>query len=249
MDGIDEGARPPIIGITSYGRDELRRFRVSVDYVDAVRRAGGIPVLLPPGDPRQERWLSHLDGIILSGGGDIDPLHYDGPNHSTLRGLDAERDASELGLLPPLLDSGLPTLLICRGAQLLNVARGGTLHSHVPDVLGPELAHRAMAPEAGETTHVLHEVDVAPDTKLEAVLGTRRCTIASWHHQAPDAIGDGLVVSARAPDGCVEALEMPGHPWLLALQWHPEITAGHDPIQQRLFDAHAAAAREAAAGS
>lgn len=232
----------PLIGVTSYGRIEQQRFRIAAYYVDALRRAGAVPVILPPGDPRQARWLDVLDGIVLSGGGDIDPHRYRGPNHSTLRGLDEERDTSELALLPRVLDAGLPALLICRGAQLLNVHLGGTLHSHVPDVYGEAVPHRAMADEAGETTHVLHEVAVEPGSRLAEVLGQARCTVASWHHQAPAEIAPGLTVTARAPDGCVEALGLDAHPWLLALQWHPEITAGHDPAQQRIFDALVAAA-------
>jgi putative glutamine amidotransferase len=158
--------------------------------------------------------------------------------------MDAERDASELSLIPPLLDSGLPCLLICRGAQLLNVALGGTLHSHLPEAYGASLAHRAMAAEAGETTHVLHEVELLPQTLLASLLGVERATVASWHHQAPAEVAPGLVVSAQAPDGVIEAIEMPGHPWLLGVQWHPEITAGHDPLQQRIFDSLVDAARQ-----
>lgn len=235
--------RAPIIGITSYGRDEMRRFRLSVDYVDAVRRAGGIPVILPPGDPRQDDLVDLVDGLILSGGGDVDPSIYLGENHSTLRDMDAERDGTEVPLALRIIETGMPALLICRGAQILNVALGGSLHAHLPDVVGDAVPHRRMAEQAGETAFVLHPVDVVEGTLLDSVLGERRPVVASWHHQAPRDVAPGLVVSARAPDGVIEAVELPDHPWLIGVQWHPELTAAHDPVQQRLFDALVEAAR------
>ena len=238
-------SRAPIIGITSYGRDKKRRFRVSVDYVDAVRRAGGIPLILPPGDPLQDELLDHFDGLILTGGGDIDPALYRGMNHSTLSGLDAERDAGEVHLARRIVDSGKPSLFVCRGAQILNVALGGTLHAHIPEVYGASIRHELLSETACETSHIFHAIDVVEGTLLARVLGEQHPTIASWHHQSVRDVAPVLVVSARAPDGVIEALELPDHPWLAAVQWHPEITSGHDPIQQGLFDAMVGAARRA----
>ena len=133
----------------------------------------------------------------------------------------------------------LPTLGVCRGAQLINVALGGTLVEHLPDEIDNTIAHR-MEPRGA----VPHPVTIAGGTQLAEVIGEKVVVGASWHHQAIRTPAPRLEVVARAADGTIEAVELPGHPWLLAVQWHPEITAGEDPVQQRLFDALVEAARE-----
>lgn len=227
----------PLIGLTTYGRGENNRYGLPAEYVDAVRRAGGIPVLMPPGGRAPNDWLESLDGLILSGGGDIDPARYGGSQHEALYNIDHERDAFEFALVEQALARRMPLLGICRGMQMLNVHLGGSLHEHVPDVYGETLAHRA--PPREPTPHPLR---IAAGTRLASLLGREEVLAASWHHQAVKALGRGLVPVAYAPDGLVEALEWPEYPWLLAVQWHPELTAASDPGQQGLFDAFVAAA-------
>ena len=235
----------PIIGITSYGRDEKRRFRISVDYVDAVRRAGGLPVILPPGEPAIDALFALLDGLVLSGGGDVAPGRYEGEEHPRIYNVDPERDAFELALVRRVVRSGRPALCICRGAQVLNVALGGSLIAHLPDVVGEEIAHRVPALEDSdhETHPVPHRVRLCAGALLSDLLGVEHGEPASWHHQAVARLAPGLEVAAEAADGTIEAVEMRSHPWLFGVQWHPEITAAEDPVQQRLFDALVEAAR------
>jgi len=233
-------AQHPRIAITTYGRDERGRFSLPAAYVDCVRRAGGLAILCPPGEPRLAEWLALADALILVGGGDIDPALYGGPRHPALYGVDRERDEGELALARRAVQSGVPTLGICRGTQLINVALGGTLHVHLPDVVGERVPHRGSRP--GE--EALHEVEVEPSSQLARVLGATRIEPASSHHQAIRGLAPGLVVTARASDGTIEAVELPGHPWLLGVQWHPESTAARDATQQRLFEAVVRAAGE-----
>lgn len=221
----------PLIGITTYGRDETNKFPLPGEYVDAVRRAGGIPLLVPPGEPHIEQVLQTLDGIILAGGGDIDPSLYGGSLHETIYMLDGERDQGEMALARHALESRMPVFGICRGTQILNVTLGGTLHAHLPDVVGEQVNHRL--PPREPTEHAIH---IEPGSQLAEIIDAAAIIAASWHHQAIRDLAAGLQVVARAPDGTIEAVEMPGHPWLMAVQWHPELTAARDPLQQRLFD-------------
>lgn len=224
----------PKIGITTYGRDEADSFSLPAPYVDAVRRAGGIALLLTPGD---DYAIDDLDGLLLAGGGDLDPAHYEGTPHPSIYMIDPERDHTELTLARRAVEHGLPTLCICRGLQILNVALGGTLVAHLPDAVGPRLAHRV--PPRRPAWHVVH---IEENSRLAAIVGDASTPGASWHHQAVDRVGEGLRVSAHAADGTVEALEMPDHSFLVAVQWHPELTAADHPDQQALFDALVAAA-------
>lgn len=230
----------PLIGVTTTGRDALGRFRLNGNYVDAVRRASGIPVLLPPGEASPEELLATLDGLILTGGGDLDPALYGGRPHAAIYGIDAERDAAELALARSASACGLPTFGICRGAQVINVALGGTLVEHLPDEVGDAVAHR---PDPGVEEYEHHDVEVAARSTLARVLGSTSCSTPSWHHQAVRGVAPGLEAVARAADATIEALEQPNHPWLVGVQWHPEVTAATDPLQQRLFDALVDAAR------
>lgn len=229
----------PRIGLTTYARTEDNWFRLPAEYVDAVRRAGGVPVLLPPGESRLDLWLRDLDGLILTGGGDLDPAHYGGAGHPTLYNTDEDRDRDELALARHLVESSLPGLCICRGLQVLNVALGGSLITHLPDVGGDRVAHRTE-----DRKPTPHGVSVEAGSHLAGVLGTTEVQGASWHHQAIDRLGRELEVVARAPDGTIEAVEIRDLPSLLAVQWHPELTAADDPVQQRLFDEVVRAARE-----
>ncbi len=220
----------PVIGLSTYGRDEKGRFTLYGEYVDAVRAAGGIPVLLPPGERRLGAWLETVDALLLAGGGDLDPVRYDGVRPGTLYDVDEERDASELELVDRAVVSDLPLLCVCRGLQVLNVARGGTLIEHLPDEVGEAVAHRSP-----ERAPVRHPVTVAAGSLLARAMGTRHASPCSWHHQAVRELGRGLVPVAHAPDGVVEAVELDGRSELLAVQWHPELSFQEDPDQLGIF--------------
>jgi putative glutamine amidotransferase len=222
----------PVIGITTYGRGESNRYSLPAEYTDAVRRAGGVPVLLPPGGREPGDWLDLLDALILSGGGDIDPARYGGGPHETLYNIDHERDACEFALLAAALERRLPVFAVCRGMQILNVHLGGTLHEHLPDACGETVQHRAPPREP-----IPHALRILPDSFLGGLLKQKEIQVASWHHQGIKKLGSGLKPAAYAPDGLVEACELPGYPWVVAVQWHPELTAATDPTQQGLFDA------------
>lgn len=228
----------PVIGITTYGRDEKQQFHLYAAYVDAVRRAGGIPILLPPGEQHPERLLQLVDGLIFTGGGDIDPACYEGDAHPTIYRIDPERDASELDLAKRAIRADLALMGICRGLQVLGVASGGKLLPHVPDQFGDQILHREE-----QLCPTTHSVQVVPDSMLAEIVGATEMEIVSWHHQAVPTVPPGWRATAFAPDGVIEALEHEEHPWAIALQWHPELSAEQDPLQQRIFDAFISAAR------
>ncbi len=228
----------PRIAITMYGRDENAAFSLPSEYVDSVRRAGGLPILLAPGEERWRELLYVADGWILAGGGDLDPELHGASAHESVYMVDEERDTSELTLAKTLVSGVQPTLGICRGTQVINVALGGTLHVHLPDVVGDEIAHRAPPREP-----VPHAVCVEDGTLLASLVEELEFDAESWHHQAIDRVPRELRVVARAPDGTIEAIEMPGHEWLVGVQWHPELTAERDRIQQRIFDRFVEAVR------
>ncbi len=233
-----KSTQTPLIAVTTYGRDEKNEFHLPSEYVDSVRRAGGLPLLIAPGEPRWTEVLDLVDGLVLTGGGDLDPAHYGGEGHETVYMVDAERDSLEMDCARRAVDADLPTLGICRGTQILNVCYGGTLIPHLPDVVGEDTLHRLPPREPTP-----HEVTVRAGTRLAEVLGELKFSCSSWHHQAVRDVAPGWEVTAHAPDGTIEALELPSHPWLIAVQWHPELTAAKDPIQHRLFKAFVDAAR------
>jgi len=228
----------PLIGLTTYGRGADNRYTLPAEYLDAVRRAGGVPVMIAPGESRLEAILGMLDALILSGGGDIDPSRYDGRRHETNYAIDQERDAHELELGRRVIASGMPTLGICRGAQILNVAQGGKLIEHIPDEVGEKVLHRAPPREP-----VTHNVKLKAGSRVAAILERDEFDVTSWHHQALRGAAPGFEAVAHAPDGTIEAIEMASHRWLIAVQWHPELSAAADPLQQKLFDAIVAEAR------
>jgi gamma-glutamyl-gamma-aminobutyrate hydrolase PuuD len=206
---------------------------LSASYVDAVVRAGGIPVLLPPVDlpGAATSVVDSLDALLLTGGADVDPARYDAEPDPETRGLRPDRDRWEHDLLAAALERDLPVLAICRGVQVLDVALGGTLHQHVPDVVGHE-GHRPVPGTFGRT-----QVKVEPGSRLAGIIGDT-AAVPCHHHQCLDRVAEGLVVAARAEDGIVEAVEMPGRRFVVGVQWHPE--EGDDP---RLFDALVEATR------
>jgi len=230
----------PVIGITTYApRENFARFYLPVEYVEAVRRAGALPWLIAPGEPRLAELLGRLDGLVLSGGGDLDPELYGGARHATIYNVSRERDATELELARAAFERRLPTLGICRGCQVVNVAFGGSLIEHLPDEVGEVLAHRGEGPG----TSSLHPVELAPDSRVARIVGDVFPHVSSSHHQALRRVAEGFAIVGRARDGTIEAVERADHPFYLAVQWHPEETAARDPGQQQLFDALVEAAR------
>jgi putative glutamine amidotransferase len=227
----------PVVGITTYvepakwGAWELEAALIPYAYVQAVERAGARPLLVPPSEDDVEETLDVLDGLVFSGGSDLDPETYGAGAHPETNGLRPARDKAELALLEGALARDLPVLAVCRGFQVLNVARGGDLVQHLPDVVG-DAKHR-------EVTGVFsdHPVRIDDDSKLGALLGDR-VPVKSHHHQGVGAIGRGLREVAWADDGTVEGLEDPERRFALGVLWHPE--AGED---MKLFEALVAEAR------
>ncbi len=218
---------------------------VADPYVSALRRAGARPVILTsPEDGAAEEVLAPFAGLLLAGGGDVDPRRYSTSCDEHVYGVDPDRDTLELDLAAFALASGLPTLAICRGAQIVNVVRGGTLYQHLPEPLG-----RGAHGDPTSGVLVTHGVAVAEETRLAEAVGRQRlgaCT--SVHHQGIDRVGDGLRAVGWSDDGLVEAIEPEGDDgWLVAVQWHPEVTAAHDGTQQALFDSLIDHARRRAA--
>jgi len=222
--------RRPVIGITTYlvpaawGAWNMEAALVPADYVRAVASAGGAPVLVPPGSSLPET-LAVVDGLVFSGGSDLDPALYDADAHPETNGVVRERDDFELELMRAALEQDVPMLAICRGSQVLNVALGGDLEQHVPDRVGTEL-HREVPGVFSE-----HDVSVVGGTRLASILGDRH-GVKSHHHQGFGSLGAGLKESARASDGTLEALEDPSRRFTVGVLWHPE--AGED---RALFEA------------
>jgi putative glutamine amidotransferase len=215
-----------LIGITSYAEDSARwgvwdlpAALIPLAYVEAVERAGGRPLLVPPSAEGVEETLDALHGLILSGGSDLDPDVYDAEPHPETDNVRPERDRAELALLEGALARDMPVLAVCRGSQILNVALGGDLVQHLPEVVGNEKHKHTPGVFAD------HDVDVEQGTRLHALLGDR-APVKSHHHQGFGRLGAGLSESARAEDGTIEALEDPGRRFAVGVLWHPE--AGED---------------------
>lgn len=222
-------AARPRIGITTYQRelDQGReRFRLPSAYVDAVRGAGGLPLLLPPGETDPVAFLEVVDGLVLCGGGDMHPSRFGGEAHPAQFWVCEERDAFDVRLALAALERRTPLLAICRGMQVLNVALGGDLHVHLPEAVGESVPHRVSEDESST-----HRVRLAADSHLARMHPTLEISVTSWHHQGIARVGEGLRPAAWADDGTVEALELPDRPEVLAVQWHPEMTH-----EDRLFE-------------
>jgi putative glutamine amidotransferase len=208
-----------------FGAWDLVSVLVPYDYVKAVEQAGGRPLLVPPSTEGIEETLDALDGLIFSGGSDLDPAHYGQEPHPETNGIVPERDSGELALLRSALGRDLPVLAICRGSQVLNVVLGGDLVQHVPDLVGGD-DHKQTPGVFAE-----HEVGIEVGTQLDELVGGE-VIVKSHHHQGFGRLGEGLRVAARAPDGTIEAIENPAHRFAVGVLWHPE--AADD---RRLFEA------------
>ncbi|MHB8643962.1 MAG: gamma-glutamyl-gamma-aminobutyrate hydrolase family protein [Gaiellaceae bacterium] len=221
----------PVVGITTYvtparfGVWDIVSALVPVDYVRAVESAGGRALLVPPSEEGVEETLDALDGLIFSGGSDLDPSLYGQEAHPETTGVVAERDRGELALLTAALERDMPVLAICRGSQVLNVALGGDLVQHLPELVGHE-RHKHTPGEFAD-----HDVAVEGGTRLGSIVGGH-APVKSHHHQGFGRLGEGLRVAARADDGAVEAVEDPSRRFALGVLWHPE--AGED---LKLFEA------------
>ncbi|SEI84187.1 gamma-glutamyl-gamma-aminobutyrate hydrolase family protein [Demequina mangrovi] len=214
----------PVIGVTSYVEEassgpwhDQRSVWLPDSYVAPLRAAGAITAVLPEQDPElAAAALARVDALYLTGGYDVDPALYGAEPHAETDAPRPARDAWEIALVRAACEARMPVLGVCRGAQLLNVARGGTLHQHVPDVVG----HHDY--QMGDAIFRDLGVSVLPETAL-ASLHPLECEVPVYHHQAIDRVGDGLVVSARSVHGLIEAVEDPSRAFCLGLQWHPEL--------------------------
>jgi putative glutamine amidotransferase len=218
-------------------------YGVPAPYLDAMRRAGARVAILAPGETgTAEELLEPFDGLLLVGGGDVDPARYGGAwDDRHIYGVEEDRDELETEFVRAAVLMALPALCICRGMQVMNVAFGGSLHPHLPDLSGT-VEHGVPVAD----TRTLHEVRAEPESLLREITGVDVLTCSSHHHQGVDRLGDGLVAAGRSDDGLIEAIERaPGNngspTWMLGVQWHPEDTAAEDATQQALFDGFVAA--------
>jgi putative glutamine amidotransferase len=228
----------PVIGITSYAQDarwgvwHMPAVLIPLDYVDAVERAGGRALVIPPTEDGVDETLAVLDGVVFSGGADVDPSRYGAEPHPETDTPQARRDAGEMALLEAALERDMPVLAICRGFQLLNVARGGDLVQHIPEEVGHD-DHKQVPGE-----FAVHPVEIKEGTRLAAIVG-ERSDVTSHHHQGLGKVGEGLVETAWAADGTLEGVEDPSRRFAVGVQWHPE--AGEDAA---LFEALVDEARQ-----
>ena len=236
----------PVIGVTTMRRENpagMAHTSLAEAYVKALIHAGGCPLLIPSNldEPAADELLSRLDGVLFSGGGDIDTQFFSAKNHPTVKGVDIERDRVEMYLLEKLVAEGKPFLGICRGLQLVNVGMDGSLYTDIADQVPGAVKHDYY-PE-WERDHLAHSVEIIPGTQLAGIMGTSVVEVNSLHHQGVHQLAEDLLASAYSPDGLVEAVELPGHPFGLAVQWHPEWLTAHAPMRA-LFRAFVDAADE-----
>jgi len=232
--------RPPIGITTSYQPEARPRISLPGDYVESVLLAGGLPILLPPGDEEAVGlFLDQVAGVLLTGGPDLDPAVYGEERHPETKLLHPRRSRFELALARLAARRGLPVLGICLGCQVLNVALGGTLCQHLPEQLASSVRHSATEP--GQRTH--HRIHIAQDSRLARIVGTTDLETNSSHHQAIREVAPPLRAVAWSADGVVEAAEARDERFLLAIQWHPENLAARRPQHLALFAALVEAAR------
>lgn len=231
----------PVIGCTSFRRrvDKPSSFElvgIKRSYVEAIVAAGGVPLLIPIGlgAAQIEFLFQRIDGLLLPGGGDVDPSCYtDDARHSTLRGVDRARDELEIFMAQTAVSQGKPVLAVCRGQQVFNVALGGTLWQDLGSQMPAAIRHDHVPGHL--RSFLQHDVSVLPDTKLACILASDRVQVNSLHHQGIRHLASELAATAYAPDGLIEGVEVPGHPFAVGVQWHPEELIHDDPAMLNLF--------------
>jgi putative glutamine amidotransferase len=237
----------PIIGITTFHTSNpdngLLYLSVTETYVKALASAGALPVLVPLGLPEKSLFaiLNILDGLLFTGGGDIDPACYGETAHPLVDNVDPERDRVEIFLARSAAEKGIPFLGVCRGLQTINVARGGTLYRDILAERPGAMKHACF--ESAPRTHLAHPVEVIPGSLIAQILNGGEARVNSGHHQGIRKLGAGLRATAFAPDGLIEAFELDGHPFGLAVQWHPEWLT-HLPEMAAIFKTFVTAVAE-----
>jgi len=236
----------PLIGIGSdvlVHEGERDRAFAFMTYVDAVRRAGALPVVIPPQSENAADVVERLDGLLLAGGEDCDPSEYGEERHPSCAPMDHRRQSNDVALARVARERGIPTLGICLGLQVMNVASGGSLIQDIASSIETNIDHASEPSDRHR-----HEVLIEDGTKLAKIIGERELDVNSSHHQAIGRVAEGLRVTAHAPDGVVEGLEDPAHPFYVGVQWHPEDMNGEDSAST-LFGAFIEAARKRAAAT
>lgn len=233
--------KKPLIGIGSdlaVKAGERDRAFAYTTYVESLRRAGAIPVLIPPQPENAAGVIDSLDGLLLAGGDDCDPAVYGEEKHPSVEPMDPRRQSNDVSLAKLARERGIPTLGICLGVQVMNVAAGGTLIQDIASSIETEIDHASEPSDRHR-----HDVLVENGTRLAEIVGARELNVNSSHHQAIKNVGDGLRVTAHAPDGVIEGLEDPTHPFYVGVQWHPEDMPAEDSAKT-LFGAFVGAARK-----
>jgi putative glutamine amidotransferase len=245
----------PLIGITvskSSGQalPNVPLFALNPLYVEGVVLGGGAPLQIPHGVDRGtlRTIFDRVDGVLLSGGGDVDPAFYDEVASDQSDGIDRQRDEVEMALVCWALDEGKPLFAICRGIQVMNVALGGSLYQDVLAEMPGAIQHAYFQTLGFDREHLAHDVQLVSGSGLASLLGNESLRVNSLHHQGIKALAPELNPTGYAPDGLVEAVEVGGHVFAVGVQWHPEALAPHDPIMRRLFEALVTAARNAPDG-
>lgn len=238
----------PLIGITTGSRVDERGWRYSEIYIEigrAVEQAGGLPLAIPNGisEDTLRGIYARLDGVLLPGGPDVNPMHFGETPHPQLGEVDDARDRIELPLARWAFADDVPLFGICRGHQVLNVALGGRLVQDMRAQLDGNLLGPHTEPSYQDRSALTHPVSVVPDSRLAAIIGSTSAQVNSLHHQSISAVAPGFVVTAQAPDAVIEAIEHPGKQFALSVQWHPEDLYTTDPAMSRLFAEFVTAAR------
>jgi len=240
MSSLQTLGKRPLIACTTYHKSvsqtpPIEMMGLMPAYIEAIREAGGIPLLVPLGATEDELLiiLDQVDGVLLPGGGDINPEMYHGQRHETLRDINPDRDRVEIFMARKAIQQGKSLLAICRGHQLLNVALGGSLWADIADLMPDAMRHDYYV--TFPRTHLAHSVQIAPQSHLAHCLGQTEMMVNSLHHQGIRDLAPELSVTAVSPDGLVESIELPGHPFAVGVQWHPENLIVEVPAMLGLF--------------